>query len=410
MHGDITDDGYLGVMDAVEAMHFATGIDTPDDWEFNTADVDRDGYITTEDVRIILRAAGDIEYLPDHLYSVWETETEPTCTESGTALSYCIYCGKRAEKILEPTGHDIVHATCTENGYCKNGCSYSEPLLSHTEENGYCTQCETLIASPFITYKNKTVGFGSTPATVKTVFGTPQDTIADSYGSEPIVIYVYYTNYKDLGVFTFTNGVLSQFYSNYGSAYVSQGSGKFILSGADTTLNRQIGDMYIRSFIDNPGSGKAYAFTVTLGKENYYRLNTKNNTPAEKLIFHLTNGCRALNDVAALKYSSTVAKVARSHSSDMATNNYFEHTNLNGLKVGGRLDKAGIKWYHCGENIAAGYPDPYVINNGWYNSESHRKVMLGYKYKYLGIGIAYNANSDNKYYSTQNYYNDEYVE
>ena len=94
----------------------------------------------------------------------------------------------------------------------------------------------------------------------------------------------------------------------------------------------------------------------------------------------------------------------------MATNNYFSHSDKNGLRVSDRLNNAGIKWMHCGENIAGGYPDPYVVNNGWYNSEGHRAIMLSHKYKFLGIGIAYSSSSELKYYSTQNYYNDEYVE
>lgn len=410
VHGDINEDGYVGIEDAIEAMRFFTDIDTPDDWEFNNADVDRDGYITSEDVRIILRTAGDIQYLPDHLYSEWETQTEPTCTESGLATSYCIYCGRRAEKQLEPKGHDIVPATCSENGYCKNGCNYSEPLLSHTEENGYCTVCKAKIASAMVTYKGEKIAFECTPETVETILGSPADTITDSYGEKPVTIYVYFTSYKDLGVFTFTDGKLTQFFTNHTSSYVSQGSGKYSIKKADTSTTRQLGDLFIRSFIDTLETNKVYSFTAVFGQENYYSFNETKNTPAEKLIFHLTNGCRALNGAEPLTYSSAVAKVARAHSKDMATNNYFSHADENGLRVSDRLNNAGIKWYHCGENIAAGYPDPYVVTNGWYNSESHRNIMVSYKYKYIGIGIAFGKDSELKYYSTQNYYNDEFVE
>ena len=150
LHGDINDDGYLGIEDAIEAMRFLTGVDTPDDWEFNKADVNRDGYITTEDVRLLLRAAGDIQYLPDHLYSVWETEKEPTCSEPGFATSYCIYCGERAEKLLPEKEHKIIHATCSQDGYCEYNCGYSEPKLSHIEANGYCSVCNEKLLPPVI--------------------------------------------------------------------------------------------------------------------------------------------------------------------------------------------------------------------------------------------------------------------
>ncbi len=409
LHGDVNDDGYLGVADSVEAIHFATGIEIPDEDEFNRADVDRDGYITMVDVRTILRAAASIEYLPDHQYSEWVIETPATCTESGIAVSTCVYCEKTTQKILYPTGHDIVEPTCTEKGYCKNCETYSTLPLGHTEENGYCTRCSTRLFNPAISYKNKTVAFGSKASSVKTTFGTPKDTITDNVGEKATVIYVYYTDYTDLGIFTFTNGALTQFFSNDSTSYVYQGSGKFNFSGdsADTSL----GDMTVKSFNDDIGTKEAYCYTAKLTESGYYFFNNaSDNTASEKLIFHLTNGCRATNGVLPLIYSNDVARVARYHSNNMATKNFFSHPDTDGLNVSGRLDKFGIEWYHCGENIAAGYYDPYVINNGWYNSQGHRKNMLNYKYKYLGIGIAYGSNSDYKYYSTQNFYNDNYVQ
>lgn len=409
LYGDVNNDGYIGVADSIAAIHFATGIETPDDEQFQNADVDRDGYITMVDVRIILRAAGAIEYLPNHLYSEWETQTPPTCTETGLAVSTCLNCETQAHKILYPTGHDIVEPTCTEKGYCKNCEDCTQLPLGHTEENGFCTRCSTRLFSPVVSYKNKTVTFGSRASAVKTALGTPKDTITDNGGEITSVIYVYYTDYTDLGIFTFTDGKLTQFFSNDKASYVYQGSGKFIFD--KSSRNTTLGDMTVKCFTDDIGSGEAYCYTVTLTESGYYFYNkSTDNSASEKLIFHLTNGCRAINGVAPLIYSQDAAEVAQYHSNNMATKNFFSHTDSDGLKVGDRLDKFGVEWYHCSENIAAGYYDPYVINNGWYNSESHRKGMLNYKYKYLGVGIAHNSNSDYKYYSTQNYYNDNYVE
>ena len=92
----------------------------------------------------------------------------------------------------------------------------------------------------------------------------------------------------------------------------------------------------------------------------------------------------------------------------MATRNYFDHINPEGERVGARLTAGGVEWYSCSENIVAGYYDPYAIANGWYNSEGHRKNILNEKFKYMGIGFAYNENAQYRYYGTQNFYTDEY--
>jgi uncharacterized protein YkwD len=88
----------------------------------------------------------------------------------------------------------------------------------------------------------------------------------------------------------------------------------------------------------------------------------------------------------------------------MANKNYFSHTNLEGVSSSERITNAGIEWRSCGENIAAGIRDSYAANNGWYNSSGHRSNMLNTNFENIGIGIAYNKNSNYHYYATQNFY------
>lgn len=404
LHGDVNYDEYIGIEDAVLALRFATGIEIPDEHQEHTADLDYDGEITTNDVRLIMRGAADIDYVPDHFFSDWETIEEPTCLEDGIAESTCYYCEKKVTKILDKKGHNIVPATCDAGSYC-SVCNetFSEPL-EHIESEGYCINCNKLLAAPTLSYNNKEIKFGCSTSSVKNILGEPQSKGKDSQAEKTVVIYIYYTDYKDLAIFTFTDGKLTQIYTNSATAQVTQGSthyGLFCKSAPE-----KIGDITLTTYADTLGNGLDYSFSATVG-ESYSLKKTTNYKLNAEINLHLTNALRAMNGVKPLKYCENAALVATNHSSDMAKRNYFDHKNPEGERVSDRLTNAGIEWYACGENIAAGVYDPYALSNGWYNSEGHRKNILNKNYKYLGIGFAYSGKSNFKYYSTQIFYTDE---
>lgn len=401
LHGDVNYDEYISIEDAVVALRFATGIETPDAHQEHSADLDYDGEITTKDVRLIMRGAADIDYVPDHFFSDWETITSPTCTEDGLAESACFYCDKKVNKVLEKTGHSIVPATCDKASYC-SVCNeiFGEPL-EHIEKEGYCINCKKLLASPVLSYNNKEISFGCSSSSVKNILGEPKSKYKDSEAEKTVVVYVYYTDYKDLAIFTFTDGKLSQFFSNATTAKVSQGSTHYGLYCK--TAPEQIGDISVTAYADTLNNNLDYSFCATVG-ESYNLKKTTSYTLSEKLNFHLTNGIRAINGLSPLKYSDAAASVAQKHSKDMATRNYFDHASPEGNRVGYRLTAGGVDWSACAENIAAGIYDPYALANGWYNSESHRKNLLNKSYKYIGAGFAYNENSTYRYYITQNFY------
>ncbi len=405
LHGDVNYDEYIGIEDAVLALKFATDIETPDEHQEHSADLDYDGEITTKDVRLIMRGAADIDYVPDHFFTTWETIVAPTCTEKGLATCKCFYCEKEVSKILDETGHSVVPATCTSASYC-SVCNEAFGLpTGHTEVEGYCSVCNTLIASPTLTYSNKSLSFGCNGSTVKTVLGEPQNKYKDSTAEKTTVVYVYYTDYTDLAIFTLVDGRLTQFFTNSSTAKVAQGSSHYGLYCK--TSPEKIGDIVLTTYADTLNNGLEYSFCATVG-EGYTLKSTTNYTLNEKINLHLTNGLRGINGVAPLEYCNDVAKVAEGHSTDMATRNYFSHDTPEGERISDRLNEAGIDWYACGENIAAGVYDPYALANGWYNSEGHRNNILNKRYLYLGVGFAYNEKANYKYYSTQNFYTDIY--
>ncbi len=123
-----------------------------------------------------------------------------------------------------------------------------------------------------------------------------------------------------------------------------------------------------------------------------------------RLNFHLTNGFRVQHGLTPLIWEASAATAALLHSEDMAENNYFDHTGLNGSNVSTRLTSQGINWLRCGENIAAGTRNSgFVFYDGLVNSSGHRENILG-PYTYAGVSSAYNAISTYKYYLTQNFW------
>lgn len=123
----------------------------------------------------------------------------------------------------------------------------------------------------------------------------------------------------------------------------------------------------------------------------------------ERQAFDLINQQRAKLNLSPLKWSDDVARIARLHSENMATFNFFSHTDLNGLLVNKRADECGIRnWRAIGENIAynRGYENPVESAvERWMESPSHRENLLNSRWRESGIGIS--KTKDGTYYFTE---------
>ena len=123
----------------------------------------------------------------------------------------------------------------------------------------------------------------------------------------------------------------------------------------------------------------------------------------EKKAFALINDIRRINGLKELVWSDDVAKIARQHSNNMASNKFFSHRGLDGSMIDDRADSIGLrKWRAIGENIAynRGYAKPTEFAvECWMKSAGHRENLLNTSWKETGIGIA--VASDGSYYFTQ---------
>ncbi len=121
----------------------------------------------------------------------------------------------------------------------------------------------------------------------------------------------------------------------------------------------------------------------------------------ELKVLELVNIERAKHNLAPLSWDSSLAEVAKAHSFDMAKNNYFSHTNLNGQSAFDRMKNAGINYSYAAENIAAGQKTPESAMNSWMNSEGHRNNILNKNVTRIGVG--YVKGGSYGHYWTQNF-------
>ena len=117
-----------------------------------------------------------------------------------------------------------------------------------------------------------------------------------------------------------------------------------------------------------------------------------------------TCGGTAYPPVPALALNTALRDAARGHSADMAANNYFSHTSLNGATFAQRIFQAGYSGaYPIGENIAAGQSSPQAAVDAWMQSTGHCQSIMNSAFRVIGIGYAFTSSSTYRHYWTQNF-------
>jgi uncharacterized protein YkwD len=134
------------------------------------------------------------------------------------------------------------------------------------------------------------------------------------------------------------------------------------------------------------GSASADARTDCAGVDATY--DASNLAALRTSVICLTNRERVARGMAALNEEPHLDAAAQGHSEDMAQNNYFDHTDLNGGKPWDRTKAAGYPSEWVGENIAAGYRSPFLVMTGWMKSAGHCQNILNSPYVDIGVGVA----------------------
>lgn len=133
---------------------------------------------------------------------------------------------------------------------------------------------------------------------------------------------------------------------------------------------------------------------------------------AELDMLRLINAYRAEHGIAPLSLSVTLGAAAKHHSESMAEFNYFDASH--DLHFEGENQDQTITWQENiqnygypdntrtsrAENLAAGYESAAETLVQWQTSSSHDEQLLDPKYQVIGIGRAFNPESEYKWYWT----------
>jgi len=266
------------------------------------------------------------------------------------------------------------------------------------------------------------IALGDAESKVIAQLGQPDRKDSTSSG---YIWYIYnqdYRNYAQIGI---ADGTVAALYSNAegwaGEAGIASGVSQAQLAERlDVPKSKLAVELF--KYTDNDAR-----ITVYLDKHQSYKVEAllversglpRATKPAddaakaklieacERQLLDLANAFRVKHGAKPVAWDNTAAAAARSHSRDMAEQRYFDHTNLAGQEPWDRMTAAGIPDYLiAGENLAAGQDNALEAHHDWVNSDDgHRENMLDERYTLLGVGAAYDADSEYTWYYTQNFY------
>ncbi|MGH2500710.1 MAG: CAP domain-containing protein [Candidatus Limnocylindria bacterium] len=122
----------------------------------------------------------------------------------------------------------------------------------------------------------------------------------------------------------------------------------------------------------------------------------------ESELLGLINELRAARGLAELKVSGALVASSQWLSADMAANDYFSHTSLDGRSPQQRMADAGYPAFatSTGEDLAAGQLSAREVLQSWIDSPAHLAVLLDPGFRAAGIGRAYQEASTYRWYWT----------
>ena len=109
-------------------------------------------------------------------------------------------------------------------------------------------------------------------------------------------------------------------------------------------------------------------------------------------VVDLTNVERKKANLQPLKLNERLTDVAQDHSYDMAQDDFFSHTGVDGSIVSDRVENSGYEYFITGENIAAGQTSAAEVVEEWMDSPGHRANILNPNYTEIGVGYEYLEN------------------
>ncbi|WP_299737280.1 CAP domain-containing protein [uncultured Rossellomorea sp.] len=170
----------------------------------------------------------------------------------------------------------------------------------------------------------------------------------------------------------------------------------------------QVDGSYVTVFYDKHENDTVTAIQIIdesleASKKNFYsEASNELKEGFEFQLFDLTNATRVEKGFNVLSWDDQVRDTARKHSLDMAEQDYFSHTNLEGESPFDRMEEDQVSFRTAGENLAYGQLSSIHAHEGLMNSKGHRENILQPHYEHLGVGVAFNEKEQP--YFTENFY------
>lgn len=116
----------------------------------------------------------------------------------------------------------------------------------------------------------------------------------------------------------------------------------------------------------------------------------------EAVMLRLINHAREHRGLAPLHVHASLRRAARAHSRDMMRHDYFSHSSPCGASCGARARRAGyttsgFRSWAVSEAIGWGTSSagtPRAVFRSWMRSACHRAIVLGRRWRDVGIGGA----------------------
>ena len=128
------------------------------------------------------------------------------------------------------------------------------------------------------------------------------------------------------------------------------------------------------------------------GSTNYQLTLSAANTSTTGFAYEVvkqTNAYRQQNGLPALAMNTQLSSAAKTHSQNMALQDFFSHTGEDGSSPWDRIGATGYNFSQAAENIAVGYSTPTAVVQGWINSPGHRTNILSANVTEIGVGYYY---------------------
>ena len=119
-------------------------------------------------------------------------------------------------------------------------------------------------------------------------------------------------------------------------------------------------------------------------------------TANEASLFQFINQARTHRGLAPLRVHAALGSAALAHSRDMMDRDYFSHSSPSGATCAARVLRAGYstsgyRSWAVAEVIGWGMDSagtPSAVFDSWMRSASHRAIILGRRWRDVGIGCA----------------------